>query len=180
MSAVVVRSGAFRFGWLRALLRWLFGVRQDVAVVENVREWRELLALRAPEDARAKAELDRWIDELHRAGALDEATLDVAERLIDGWARQHRAVLETELLDRLGRGEARRSEAGGEQSRRDLERRRAEKEYAAASAALDDFRARWQLERPGGVSEVEIVAVKGPDGISRPDDDGDWSGRGVA
>ena len=105
---------------LRALLRWLRGTaRVSRGTVEPV-------AVEAPDLRAAKAEIDQWVEVLVRAGALDEATTDVFERLVDDWARQHRATLDSSRLDRLRYTDELVADAVSEVSRRDLERHRAQ------------------------------------------------------
>lgn len=136
---------------LHALLHWRLGADHPPASRP------EPAAPEAPDRARAKAEIDRWVDELHRAGALDEATLDVFERLIDDWVRQHHTLLEAHRLDQ-GQVHGRlRAEVLAEISRRDLIRRRAEREYERARAALEAHRG----AQPGSTAALRGGGFRG-------------------
>ena len=90
-----------------------------------------------PDLPTGKAVIDRWVDDLLAADALDEATTDVFERLIDDWADRFRQRLLQDSLDREAHAEQLQAEARGAEARGRLDRKRAEREHAHALDALE-------------------------------------------
>jgi hypothetical protein len=93
-----------------------------------------------PDLAAGKAVIDRWVHELLAAGALDEATTDVFERLVDDWADRFRQRLAQDSLDQAAHADELQAEARAAAARAQLVRERAEREYAFALAALEAVR----------------------------------------
>ena len=181
MSAVTIHGRTSRTRrrsplW-SALLRWLLLRLRGTADVR--RRTVEPVSVEAPDLRAGKAEIDRWVEELHRAGALDEATTDVFERLIDDWARQHRATLDSHRLDRLRYTDELIADAVSDVSRRDLERHRAQREYAVARAALEALRGPTTLTSVGPTAEGPSPAGP-PDGGQAFETAGSRSDRDVA
>jgi hypothetical protein len=106
-----------------------------------------------PDLRTGRAVIDRWVDELVAADALDEATTDVFERLIDDWADRFRQRLLQDSLDQESQAELLQAEARGAEARARLDRKRAEREYAYAVDALEAAR------RAG---RTELVAPQSP------------------
>ena len=118
-----------------------------------------------PDLRTGKAVIDRWVDELLAADALDEATTDVFERLIDDWADRFRRRLLQDSLDRAAHADLLQAEARGEAARALLGRRRAEREYAVALAALEAARQAPQAR----TDEIGTSAEGRPDPAGPPD-----------
>ena len=133
-----------------------------------------------PDLRTGKAVIDRWVDELLAADALDEATTDVFERLIDDWADRFRQRLLQDSLDRESQAEVLQAEARGAEARARLDRKRAEREHAYALDALEAARRGARTEPvapqtpPDGPPEV---AADVPAATPEPTD---WPEEGAA
>ena len=90
--------------------------------------------------AQVQAEVDAWVAELAARGALDEATTDVFERVVDDWVREQLAALESGRVERQALHARLEAEAEAELVRREQVLRRAEREHATVQAALDRAR----------------------------------------
>lgn len=132
-----------------------------------------------PDLRTGKAVIDRWVDELLAADALDEVTTDVFERLIDDWADRFRQRLLQDSLDREAQAEASQAAARAEAAGALLVRRRAEREYAFALAELEAVRRRARTlpvdpgtppDGPWQGREVPGTTSTAPDLADQPED----------
>lgn len=136
-----------------------------------------------PDLRTGKAVIDRWVDELLAADALDEATTDVFERLIDDWADRFRQRLLQDSLDLEAHAEQLQAEARGAEARARLDRKRAEREHAYALDALEVARRGTRVEPvvppspPDGAPQGPEVASDSPTATPEPTD---WPEQGAA
>lgn len=120
-----------------------------------------------PDLETSKAVIDRWVEELSAAGALDEATTDVFERLIDDWAARLRQRLLQDRLDREVQDGVLQAEAKAAAARALLDAARAEREHDFALASLTAARRR-SPEGAAAATALPDRPAQGPEAAAGP------------